>query len=917
MDNMKPEEEARAVIDQLLMVAGWSIQDWGKHDLGASLGVAIREFPLKLDSADYLLFIDRKAVGVIEAKPVGVTLGGVSEQTLKYLSEVPENLPKVNDPLPFSYESTGTETYFRDLRDPESRSRRVFAFHKPETLREWLAQEKTLRARLKDFPPLSPEGLRECQYKAITNLERSFGESRPRALIQMASGSGKTYTAVNFCYRLIKNAKAKRILFLVDRNNLGDQTRGEFEKFITPDDRRKLTELYSVQQLKSDKIDDVSKICISTIQRVYSILKGENLPEESEEGSLFETNLGDETVEVSYNPSIPIEKFDFIITDECHRSIYHLWRQVLEYFDAFIIGLTATPSKQTYGFFNQNLVSEYSHERAVADGVNVGYDVYRIKTQITDEGSRVDSNFWVGKRDRETRKTRWEQLDEPMEYQKNQLDRDVVAKDQIRTVVKAFKEAVETDLFPERKYVPKTIVFAKDDSHAEDILHIMREEFNKGNDFCKKITYRTTGDSPKSLIQDFRNSFNPRVAVTVDMISTGTDIQAVECLLFMRDIRSQVYFEQMKGRGTRTIKLPELQQASPDAKFKDHFVIVDAVGVCESDKTDSRPLERKRDTSFKSLLDSVSLGVRDEDSITSLANRLSRLDRRLSPDEQKEIVERTGHSLRNLVNGLLDAVDPDKFEEKAKQLYNVETPSPEQLGKAADELAKEACEPFVGVKVRDVIIEIKTRNEQTIDEVSKDEVIFSGFDAQAKEKAQHIVKSFSDFLEAHKDELLAIQIIYNRPYGSKPLTYQAIKELAEALLKSSNDFTTEKLWSAYQQLDQSKVKGTGPVGILTNIISLVRFAAGNSEILEPYSVTVERNFNEWLSTQTKKGRTFTPIQLQWLEMIRDHIGSSSSIILDDLENVPFQQRGGTMKAFQLFGQELNLILDELNLVLNK
>jgi type I restriction enzyme R subunit len=317
------------------------------------------------------------------------------------------------------------------------------------------------------------------------------------------------------------------------------------------------------------------------------------------------------------------------------------------------------------------------------------------------------------------------------------------------------------------------------------------------------------------------------------------------------------------------------------------------------------------------LLDSVSLGVRDDDSIISLANRLSRLDRRLSPDEQKEIVERTGHSLRNLVNGLLDAIDPDKFEEKAKQLYNVEIPSPEQLGKAADELAKEACEPFIGVKVRDVILEIKTRNEQTIDEVSKDEIIFSGFDAQAKEKAQHIVKSFTDFLEAHKDELLAIQIIYSRPYGRKLITYNSIKELTEALLKSSNEFTTEKIWAAYQQLDQSKVKGVSPVGLLTNIISLVRFAAGNSEILEPYSMTVERNYNEWLSKQTKNGRSYTPNQLLWLDMIRDHIVSSSSIDINDLENVPFQQRGGAMKAYQLFGKELNPLLNELNTVLNQ
>jgi type I restriction enzyme R subunit len=383
---MKPEEKARHNIDILLESAGWEVQDIRELNLGASHGVAIREFPLKSGPVDYLLFVDRTAVGVVEAKPEGTTLSGVAEQSEKYIAGGSKNLPQVQEPLPFAYESTGVETFFRDLRDPDTRSRRVFAFHRPDTLKEWLSQGDTLRARLRRIPPLITTGLWDCQIEAIKNTEKSFAESRPRAVIQMATGSGKTYTAVSSAYRLIKLANARRILFLVDRNNLGRQARREFEQYITPDDGRKFSELYNVQHLTSNTLDPVSRVCITTIQRLYSMLRGEpELDEELEELSLFNLSLREEKPrEVYYNPQIPIETFDFVITDECHRSIYNLWRQVLEYFDAFIIGLTATPSKQTLGFFNQNLVMEYSHDRAVADGVNVGYEVYRIQTEITE-----------------------------------------------------------------------------------------------------------------------------------------------------------------------------------------------------------------------------------------------------------------------------------------------------------------------------------------------------------------------------------------------------------------------------------------------------------------------------------------------------------------------------------------------------
>jgi len=913
---MKPEEKARQRIDQLLEVAGWRVQDVNDLNLAASPGVVVRNFPLKTGFADYLLFVDRKAVGVVEAKPKGTTLGGVAEQSRKYLEGLPETIPHVQEPLPFAYESTGIETFFRDLRDPEPRSRRVFAFHRPETFHEWLSQENTLRARLRGMPPLITEGLRDCQIDAIKNLEVSFAKAKPKALIQMATGSGKTFASVSFVYRLIKFAGAKRVLFLVDRNTLARQTSREFEQYRTPDDRRRFTELYNVQRLTSNTIDPVSRVCITTIQRLYSMLRGEaEFDVENEEASVFEVSPKDgKPKKVSYNPRIPVEMFDFIITDECHRSIYNLWRQVLEYFDAFVIGLTATPSKQTLGFFNQNLVTEYSHERAVADGVSVGYEVYRIATEITQKGSRVEAGFYVDKRDRLTRKMRWELLDEPLEYSERQLDRDVVAPDQIRTVVRTFRDRLFTEIFPGRKEVPKTGVFSKTDSHAEDIVQIMREEFGKGNEFCKKITYKTTGEKTEDLIASFRNSYNPRIAVTVDMISTGTDIRPLECLLFMRDVKSRVYFEQMKGRGTRVISSTDLNAVTPDVSHKTHFVIVDAVGVCESDKTDSRPLERKRSIPFDKLVTSIALGVRDADSLTSLAGRLARLDKRLDDKERKEIEAASDKTLGEIINTLLDAADPDKQFEEAQKMFKTENPTMEQLKEASEELVKVACAPFDDPKLRNTIIDVKRQNEQIVDTVSKDKITFAGFDAQAAEKA---VDTFKKFIEDNKDELTALQIIYSKPYASRRLTYEAIKQLAETIKKPPYNLTPELLWMAYEQLEQSRVKGAGPQKLLTNIISLVRFAIGKSDALEPFPEIVNRRFGEWLSDQEELGREFTPEQKEWLTMIKDHIATSVSIGIDDFENVPFNQRGGAMKAYNVFGQDLNRVLEELNRVLVK
>ncbi len=905
---MTSEAQARLKIDQLLTDAGWIIQDHKQINLGAALGIAVREYPLKSGYADYLLFINRKAAGIIEAKKVGTTLTGVETQSDQYSFQLPLKLNCHRKPLPFLYESTGIDTFFTDNRDPNYCSRKVFSFHKPETLQEWLGQSPTLRGRLQLLPEIDTDDLRECQKEAIAGLFTSLKHNRPRALIQMATGVGKTYTSVSFIYWLIKLAGAKRVLFLVDRKNLGEQTETEFKQYVTPDDGRKFTQLYNVQLLNSNHINPVNKVCITTIQRLYSMLRGEaEFKVENEQASLFDDEETQRTKDVVYNPKIPLETFDFIITDECHRSIYNVWRQVLEYFDAFIIGLTATPSLQTFGFFNQNLVMEYSHERAIADGVNVGYEVYRICTQITAQGSTIKSGFYVDTRHRQTRAVRWQKLDEELSYGGKELDRSVVAPDQIRTVLRTFKQRLFTEIFPDRNETPKTLIFAKDDSHAEDIVRILREEFGKGNEFCKKITYRTTGEKPEDLIASFRTEYYPRIAVTVDMISTGIDIKPLECLIFMRDVKSRIYFEQMKGRGTRTINPTDLQVVTPGNHIKEQFVIVDAVGVCESDKTDSRPLERKRSISFQKLLQDVATDVRDEDTLLSLAGRLAKLDKQLNDDERQELkIAAGGKSIQQITRDILDALDPDKQIYQTQQQFNTLSPTTEQQQQIAEILINQACLPFDNYQFRDLLKELKTKNEQIIDNVSQDVLLQAGFDTNAKDKARGTVENFQQFIQDHKNEITALSILYNQPYGQRQFTYEQIKQLANALSCPPLNLTPEKLWDAYAQLEADKVRGAGVQKLLTDIISLVRFAMGETEVLEPFSVSVEEKFQQWIGD---KG--FSSQQVMWLEKIKEFMITSVRIEAEDLQEMPQE----AFQGLQLFGNGLMGILDELNEVL--
>jgi len=921
--NQDPEQIARDNIDKQLIACGWVIQDKDKINLNAALGVVVRYY-LTQDGkeTDYVLFIDKKPVGVIEAKreEEGHRLTTVEEQSNEYANSKLKYLN--NDPLPFVYESTGDITRFTDFRDPKPRSRPVFTFHRPETFRTWLKTEKSLRASLLDIPVLQTEGLRDCQINAITKLESSFKEFKPKALIQMATGSGKTFTAISFIYRLLKFTEAKRILFLVDTKNLGEQAEQEFMSFLPNDDNRKFTELYGVHRLKSSYVPTDNHVYISTIQRLYSILKGTELEEAAEEENPNERWQPKEPMPVVYNEKLPIEFFDFIVIDECHRSIYNLWMQVIQYYDAFQIGLTATPDNRTFGYFNQNIVSEYTHEQAIADGVNVGFDVFLIETQITQQGGTIWKGEYVERREKLSRKKRWELQDENENYTANQLDKEIVNPNQIRLIIKTFKEHLP-EIFPDRLTdkgefeIPKTLIFAKTDSHADDIINIVREEFGEGNSFCKKITYRNKDEDPKSVLAQFRNDYFPRIAVTVDMIATGTDVKPLECLLFMRDVRSRNYFEQMKGRGTRIITLDDLRKVTPTAKHtKVHFVIVDAVGVTKSIKSDSRPLEKKPGVPLKDLLGAIAVGNRDEELFSSLANRLTRLEKQVTEQEKQQFSEKAeGKTLKQVVNELLQAYNPDVLDDlKAKVEAEMAGESPmakeEAFNKLHDELKEKAAEVFHSSDLREYIDNVRRAHEQTIDITNPDTLLNKGWATDSKEKAENLVADFKTWIAQNQDEITALQIFYTQPYRRRELNYKMIQEVLEKLKLERPLLAPMQVWRAYEQLE----KATGsPKSELIALVSLLRRISGVDSTLIDYSNKVDLNFRDWiLKKNAGQHNRFTEEQMQWLRMIKDHIATSIHLDADDLDYTPFDAEGGKGKMWQLFGEQMDEIINELN-----
>ena len=930
---MTPEEKARLEIDKKLEASGWMIQDLKDININASLGVAIREFPTANGGeVDYALFIDGNPVGIIEAKEDNKGVGLIieaHEQNMKYVEMGLKNNEDEKDSLRFIYEATSIITYFTDLKDPKPRAREVFSFHRPETLKMWMEEyereKSTLRGRLKNFESLSNEGFRDCQINAILKLEESLGYNNPRALVQMATGAGKTYSIVTNSYRLLKNAKAKRILFLVDTKQLGEQAETEYKNYQPYDSKDKLGSLYNIVRIQTSNISQETQICISTIQRLYSMLSGKitTIQDDIDEEPCT-YNVG-EKYKVQYNAEYPPEFFDFIVIDECHRSIYNVWKQVLDYFDAFLIGLTATPSMDTYAFFNQNVVSEYTHEQAVIDDVNVGsLGTYYIETDVTKNGGKiyaVERQFEV--RDKRTRKQRWIEEDcDVKEYVANELDEKVINKSQIRTVMMAFRDSWKKwEYFCMREELPKTLIFAKNDSHADDIVAIAKEVFGEGDDFCKKITYKSN-EEDDSLLYKFRNEYNPRIAVTVNKIATGTDVKAIEILVFMRDIRSENYYEQMLGRARRTMSEDELRQCSPTAKSqKLGYVVVDAVGVTKSEKVKGGGKcggETKPYVSFKNLLNAVAQGDCTDETLTSLGTRLEHLYKVLNNTEKEQFKKVSGGiDLKELATNLKKVYDVDELQNDVLAEYpTYEEMSEEEQARAKKKVIKKrahkAAEPIYKKEVREFLLMTSNSTEQTIDPAI-DKILYQGFAADVEENKEKRRIVFREFLSKYRDELTALQIIYNCNYRNQKITEQHIKELYAKMIEYNSILEKNRLFLAYNERTTLKQ--------LVDIIQIIKYEWGMIPEIYPFKELVHKNYKNWIfeRNQNKKGyrgigtEPFTQEQLQWLELIRDYIAVNASITAHDMRSGKFLELGGPAQFSKVFGNDTaQQIIDELN-----
>ena len=921
------EARARVLIDAQLAAAGWVVQDIRNLNLSAAQGVARREAIMATGHgrADYLLYLDRRVVGVIEAKPVGTPLSGVEWQSAMYASGLPAevrlSVVTRDGRLPFIFEASGTETHFTNGYDPEPRSRRLFAFPRPETLARILRdadenpEHPTWRAKVQGLPALKVDGLRPAQVDAIRAIERSLAEQRfDRSLVQMATGAGKTYTAVTLAYRLLRYGGFRRVLFLVDRNNLGEQTHNEFKAYRTPDDGRLFTEVHNVDMLTSAGLLGSSQVVISTIQRVFKALRNEEVT--AEDDPVLDDFVPEAPVTVAYNPAMPPETFDLVIVDEAHRSIYGVWRGVLEYFDAHIVGLTATPGKQTFAFFAQNLVSEYTYPQSVADRVNVDFDLYRIRTQISEQGATIDAGTIVPKVDRRTRVQRLEALDEALEYTESQLDRAVTATDQIRTVLETFRDRLFTEIFPGRSTVPKTLIFAKDDAHAEEIVTQVRQVFGKGNDFAAKITYNAR--DPKGQLQAFRTSPSLRIAVTVDMIATGTDVKPLECVFFMRDVRSAQYFEQMKGRGARTIDPATFQSVTPDATAKTRFVLVDAVGVTEHDFVEP-PLNRDKGISLAKLLGKAATFTLTEDETATLASRLAALELQLTPAERDELDAVAGQPVKAIVRALVDAVDPDHQRRGTAGLVDG---SPEAKA-TLQHLLDAAVDPLASnPDLRNRILELRRAHDRVIDEVNAD-TLLEAYGVVDPDRARTVIESWRAYLDEHRDEITAIQLIDERRRSlrserserhegpSGHVAFADIQEFADRINRPPRNWTPDLLWSAYETVDARRVRRS-PHHTLTDLVSLLRFAVGVDSELVPYADVVRERYAAWLTQQGHAGTRFTTDQRWWLDRMVEVITVSAGISADDLDEAPFTERGGVDGALRDLGDKAADYVDQLN-----
>lgn len=878
---MTPEEKARIKIDQWFADAGWEVINRDEYE-PTSTAVAIREGLLKDNlEADYFLFINGKAVGVLEAKreETDAFSSIVCEQAALYARSVPNIYQTYQKPLPFIFTSNGKELYFCDFREQDHYFKQIMTIPTPHELVKKLG----INDYFAGLPTLRKKGLRDCQYEAITELEKSFRSGQKRALMVLATGAGKTYTACLAAYRMLSYTPMRRVLFLVDRNNLGKQAEGEFGTFRLTENGEAFNTIFTVNRLLSSSIPSDSNVVISTIQRLFSFLKGETIEDNDDD----DENEPTEEVTLPPNPNLPHDYFDMIIIDECHRSIYKNWRKVLEYFDtARLVGLTATPIPETMAFFNNNRIVNYTLEKSIVDGVNVDCRVYRIKTQVTETGGAILEGEKFREETKYTGEVKTVSSKETKTYTNKELNRSIINPAQIKLILSTYRDVVYTELFndpqrePNMDYLPKTLIFALNEAHATNIVQIAKEVFGRTDDrFVQKITY-SAGDS-NELIRQFRNDKDFRIAVTCTLVATGTDVKPLEVLMFMRDVESLPLYIQMKGRGVRTIGDEQLRNVTPNAFSKDCFYLVDAVGVTEHEKTIPTVTDEPatETITLKELLERISHGYIPDEYLKRLAATLARIYNKANDSQRKEFARLSYDDMKELSARIYDVLEKGVL----PPFVGTEDANIERKGLMAP-LANHA-------DARRYLLILAAGFVNTL-MPGEDTLISKGFSI---EDAKNTTEAFEEFCKENADEIEALRIIYNNE--GEPITYSMLKDLEHKLKMANNHFTPKQIWNSYAILSPNKVKRftTKEEGdALTNIIQLVRFAFRQIERLDSVVTTSKQYFNLWLG-QAQRG--ITDKQREVISRIVDYIASNGACTVRDIREDDATHAAQMIRAF--------------------
>lgn len=874
---MLPEEKARIKIDKQLKNAGWDIVS--RDEYIPSNALAVKEALMQGNKeSDYLLFVDDRAIAVVEAKKEDNTLGDIVAAQAEAYSKNPQSWYPLwfDGQIPLVYLANGNKIYFKNMiTDSDGDYVELTEMHSPKKMLQIIGKKSEYGA----LPRIEKQGLRDCQYDAEVALEKALKTGQKKALAVLATGSGKTYLACLAAYRLLNYTPTKRVLFLVDRNNLARQTETEFSLFDRTEKQQPMNLLYQINRLKSN--DDIDgDIIISTIQKLFAVLTGQKLADDNEDKedenqfSFSDNEKSEPEIELGDDLKLPPDYFQFIIIDECHRSIYGKWQRVLNYFkDVKILGLTATPTPEAFAFFNKNTIEEYTYDDSVVDGVNVPARIYRIKTNVTEHGGTIKAGDIIKDLSKDGVELPEYVAEERVDYGTKQLNRSVINPSQMREVITAYMESIYTDLYPDReenwRYIPKTLIFAKDDNHATQIVNVVKEVFKKKFDsgevpekFVQKITY-SAGDS-NALIRDLKNEKDFRIAVTVTLVATGTDVKPLEVVFFMNDVQSEVLYTQMKGRGCRVINDDKLKEVTPNATTKECFYIVDAVGVTEHDKTIPKPAGTTNGSGghkvlkLDQLFEHLAHGEVNDDNLALLRDYCATINNRYEDNplfgrHLNIFISDFGFAPKTLANAINKALSSGSLPE----YISISAPNAER---------KSLIQCLISnVEARKKLLEMHRGYLAVAPD--KDKIIYKGF---SKETARTFIESFEKYLKENADKIEALRIIYNSE--DTIVTHSMLAELQDKLLSENRLFKPYTIWSNYKLLDTDgnveELDKKQNMNALTYLIQLVRFAYKKTSNLKSLLKGYSQRFALYCG---QNQRSLTPEQQEIMKQIADYI----------------------------------------------